>query len=132
MTKVFVEQPRLHPQVGDTHICFQGYSFASTFCMDFCHTLLLCPAPGHQGRLVIGSLRGATVLLMQVTNNCRGSAYKNVLYFKCPRKYHTGSATGNTNLNIFCSSCLQLGFCYNISKCTCFRVYFQHNLDSFT
>ena len=35
-----------------------------------------------------------------------GSAAEHVLYFKCHRKYYNGSASENTNLNIFCDTCL--------------------------
>ena len=37
----------------------------------------------------------------------RGSAIEHVLYFKCHRKYYNGSATENTDLDIFCDTCLQ-------------------------
>ena len=36
----------------------------------------------------------------------RGSAAEHVLYFKCHRKYYIGSASENTNLVIFCDTCL--------------------------
>ena len=38
--------------------------------------------------------------------NCRGSAAENVLYFKCHRKYYNGSASENTDLKMFCDTCL--------------------------
>ena len=36
----------------------------------------------------------------------RESAAEHVLYFKCHRKYYNGSASENTDLNIFCNTCL--------------------------
>ena len=39
--------------------------------------------------------------------NGRGSAIEHVLYFKCHRKYHNGSATENTELDIFCDTYLK-------------------------
>ena len=44
----------------------------------------------------------------------RGSATEHVLYFKCHRKYYTGSASENTDLDIFCDTCLQWEFHYSI------------------
>lgn len=44
----------------------------------------------------------------------RGSAVEHVLYFKCHRKYYNGSATENTDLDIFCDTCLQWEFHYSI------------------
>ena len=41
---------------------------------------------------------------------CRGSAIEHVMYFKCQRKYYNGSATENTDLVIFCDTCLQWDF----------------------
>ena len=35
----------------------------------------------------------------------RGSAAEHVLYFKCQRKYYSGSASENTVLVIFCDTC---------------------------
>ena len=37
----------------------------------------------------------------------RGSAIEHVLDFKCHRKYYNGSDTENTDLHIFCDTCLQ-------------------------
>ena len=48
------------------------------------------------------------------TNGARGSAIEHVLYFKCHRKYYNGSATENTDLVIFCDTCLQWDFHYSI------------------
>ena len=44
----------------------------------------------------------------------RGSAAEHVLYFKCHRKYYNGSASENTDLVIFCDTCLQWDSHYNI------------------
>ena len=37
---------------------------------------------------------------------CRGSAKEHVLYFKCHIKHYNESASENTDLNIFCDTCL--------------------------
>ena len=47
-------------------------------------------------------------LLLKLTKPltvCRGSATDHVLYFKCHRKCYNGSASENTDLNIFCDTC---------------------------
>ena len=46
--------------------------------------------------------------------NCRGSAEEHVLYFKCHRKSYNGSASENTDLVIFCDTCLEWDSHYNI------------------
>ena len=39
--------------------------------------------------------------------NSIGSAIEHVLYFKCHRNFFNGIATQNTDLGIFCDTCLQ-------------------------
>ena len=50
----------------------------------------------------------------QLLNSDRGSAAEHVLHFKCHRKYCNGSASENTDLVIFCDTCLQWDSHYNI------------------
>ena len=43
---------------------------------------------------------------IMVRKRDRGNATEHVWYFKCQRKYYNGSASENTDLNIFCDTCL--------------------------
>ena len=46
--------------------------------------------------------------------NCRESAKENVYFFKCHRKSYNGSASENTDLVVFCDTCLQWDSHYDI------------------
>ena len=63
-----------------------------------------------------------------VPHRTRVSVTEYVLYFRCHRIYYNGSVTHYTNLFIFCDTCLQWDFHYNIFKDTCFRVYILQHL----
>ena len=58
--------------------------------------------------------------------NFRGSAKEHVLYFKCHRKSYNGSASENTDLVIFCDTCLQWDCHYNIFKAPALECIFYN------
>ena len=57
----------------------------------------------------------------------RGSAIEHVL---CHRKYYNGSATENTDLDIFCDTCLQWEFHYSIFKAPALECIFYNTWSS--